>query len=98
MSAVINLRSIRHMNDLQEIKIKLLGSTLKEGAKLYASVYGYCVRIEEMEGCHLLRSILIHPRQGDTIKGAMLDAAAILRADGVWLHAQDQTAKVILEA
>lgn len=85
------------MNDIQQNKLVQLGKTLRQGAKLHASFYGHTIRIEELEGSHLLRSMLLHPSQGDSLRGVILDASALLREEcGLLLHAEGKEAKEIL--
>lgn len=78
------------MTNIQTQTVVMLCRTLKPAARLFARIEGRYIRLEEREGSHLLRCLLVHPtNHTERIQTTLLDLAAICQDEQVSLHAEN---------
>lgn len=84
------------MTSIAHQKLAELITGLKPGATLQALFYGYTIKIEELSGSHLLRSMLLHPSAGEKLRDVLLDAAAVCKDGGAKLHGGCNESRALL--
>ena len=74
------------MTSIQEQRLTDLCRTLQAECTLHASIEGRLVRVEERNGSHIKRTLLIHPaNHSERIGTTFRDAGAICKDAGVML-------------